>query len=125
MTTLTEQDVKQAYIGKPCNAERFSEIFNKANTFYCGHCDEKIKWKFDITPALYIGWEQRGIDFKIRASAVDGVISHCGIIKYKDNYSGLYVRSSVRDLKPTQQELRLFQRILEYVTTDGDSQLRR
>lgn len=116
MIKLTEKDIKQAHIGKPCNGERLSEIFNKSNTFYCGHCDEKLKWKFDITPALYIGWEQRGIDFKIQASVSNGVITHCGIIKYKDNYSGLYVRTSARELKPTQQELRIFKKVMEYIT---------
>lgn len=114
---ITEQDIKQAYIGKPCNEERFLELFLKGNTFYCGQCDHKIKWKFDITPALYIGWEQHGIDFKIQVFTSNGVITNCGIIKYKDNYSGLYVRTSVKDLKPTQQELRLFKRVMEYITT--------
>ena len=117
MIMLTEHDIKQAYIGKPCNEVRLAEIFNKAGTFYPSHCDRHIKWKFDISPALYIGWEQRGIDFKIQASITDGMISHCGIIKYKDNYSGLYARATVRELKPTQQELRLFKRVLEYITT--------
>ena len=118
MTQLTERDIIQAYIGKPCNAERYSELFNKIGIFYCGQCDMKIKWKLDITPALYIGWQQRSIDFKIRASASDGVISHCSIIKYKDNYSGLYVRNAARELKPTQQELRLFKRVMEYITKE-------
>lgn len=113
---LNEQDIRQAYIGKPCNEERYSEVF-KSNTFYCGHCDNRIKWKFDITPALYMGWDRRGIDFKIQVSVLDGAISHCGIIKYKDNYSGLYVRASAQALKPTQQELRLLKRVMEYIST--------
>ena len=117
MTKLTEQDIKQAYIGKPYNSERFSELFLKGNTFYCGQCDNKIRWKFDITPALYIGWEQHGIDFKIQVFATNGVVTHCGILKYKDNYSGLYVRASGVMLTPTQQELRLFKRVMEYITT--------
>ena len=110
---LNEQD----YIGKPCNEERYSEIFNKAGTFYCGHCDNKTKWKFNITPSLYLGWERRGIDFQIRVSTLNGMISHCAIIKRKDNDSGLYVRASAKELKPTQQELRLLNRVMEYITT--------
>ena len=117
MASLNEQDVKQAFIGKPCNEERYSELFNKINIFYCGQCDRKIKWKFGITPALYLGWEQRNIDFKIQVSVSKGAIFHCGIIKYKDNYGGLYVRASCRELTPTQQELRLFKRVMEYITT--------
>ena len=114
---LTEQDIKQAYIGKPCNLERYTEVFNKAGVFYCGQCDHKIKWKFDITPALYLGWEQRDIDFKITAFCSSGTITHCGISKFRDNYCGLYVRSAARELTPTQQELRLFKRVMEYITT--------
>ena len=115
MEKLDEHEIAQAYIGKPCNEERYSEIFNKASAFYPSHCDIKIKWKFDITPALYLGWEQRSVDFKIIVSKSQGVITNCRIIKYKDNYSGLYSRSSARDLTPTQQELRLFKRIMEYI----------
>ena len=117
MIKLTEHDIKQAYIGKPYNEERFTEIFNKAGTFYPSHCDRHSKWKFDITPALYIGWEQRSIDFKIQVSVKDGAIFHCSITKYKDNDSGLYVRTAVRELTPTQQELRLLKRVMEYITT--------
>lgn len=115
MLKLTEQDIKQAYIGKHCNEERFSELF-KAHTFYPSHCDIHTKLKFSITPSMYIGWDQKGIDFKIQVSTLNGTISHCGIIKYKDNYSGLYVRTAPRELTPTQQELRLFKRVMEYVT---------
>lgn len=117
MTKIDEQDIKQDYIGKPCNKERFAEIFNQAGTFYPSHCDRHIKWKFNITPALYIGWDQQRIDFKIQVSVKDGTILHCSIIKYKDNYSGLYVRTAVKELTPTQQELRLLKRVMEYITT--------
>ena len=117
MEKLYERDIAQTYIGKPCNDERLSEVFLKGNTFYCGQCDNKIKWKFDITPALYIGWEQHGIDFKIQVFTSNGAITHCGIIKYKDDYRGLYVRTPARELKPTQQELRLFKRVMDYITT--------
>lgn len=116
MQKLDEIEIARSYIGKACNLERYSELFNKASIFYCCHCDNRIKREFGITPAIYIGWEQRGIDFKIRASVSDGAISHCCIIKYKDNNSGLYVRSSANALKPTQQELRIFKSILEYIT---------
>lgn len=116
MEKIHEKDIAQAFIGKPYNLERYSEIFNKANIFYCGHCDVRVKMKFGITPALYIGWEQRGIDLKIHVSVSDGTISHCSIIKYKDNYRGIYTRTPAQELKPTQQELRVFKRVMEYVT---------
>lgn len=117
LVKLNEKDIEQAFIGKPYNEERFSELFNKSNTLFCGLCDIKLKWKLDITPALYLGWEQRSIDFRIQVWRSNGVISNCNIIKRKDSYSGLYVRESCRELTPTQQELRLFKRILEYITT--------
>ena len=116
MEKLNEIEIAQSYIGKTCDLERYSAIFNKANILYCGHCDNRLKWEFGITPALYLGWDRHGIDFKIRVSLSDGAISHCTIIKYKDNNSGLYVRASAKELKPTQQELRIFKKILEYIT---------
>lgn len=119
MEILNVTEIAKSYEGKPCNAERFAELFNKANAFHCGQCDPKTKLKFDITPALYIGWQQRGIDFRIHVSVLNGVITHCVIIKYKENYGGLYVRTPVRELKPTQQELKLFKKVMEYITSFG------
>ena len=113
---LIEDEIKQAYVGKICN-ERYSELFNKVGTFFPLHCDRHIKWKFNITPALYLGWEQRSIDFRINVVCNDGTITYCGIGKRKDNYNGLYTRNQSTDLKPTQQELILFKRVMEYITT--------
>ena len=116
MELLIENDIAQAYIGKPFNKERYLETFNKAGIFYCAHCDIRTQIKFDITASLVFGWTSRNIDFKIRVSTKDGVITYCGIDKYKDSDSGIYVRSAPRKLKPTQQELRLFKRVMEYIT---------
>ena len=116
MEKLNEKDIAHAYLGKPINEERFSEIF-KGTYFYPSHCDIKTELKLNITFALRWDWKQRNIDIKFYVEVLDGILSHCHIEKRKDNYCGLYVRNSCTSLKPTQQELRLFKRAMEYVTT--------
>ena len=115
MEKLDEKVMAQAYIGKPINKQRLSEIF-KGTYFYPSHCDIQTELKFNITFALKWGWKEKNVDFRIYAVAADGMISCCHIIKLKDNYSGLYVRNPSAALKPTQQELRLFKRVMDYVT---------
>ena len=117
MIKLYEKDITQAYIGKPYNEHRYSELFNKGNYFFPSHCDIKTELKFNITFAMRWGWKEKNIDFRIYVRADDDMISSCYIDKRKDNYFGLYVRNPHVSLKPTQQELRLFKRVMEYITT--------
>ena len=116
MEKLNEKDISQAYIGNPINEQRKSELF-KGTYFYPSHCDIRTEMKLNITFALKWGWKERNVDFKIYVGVQDDRISCCYIDKRKDNYGGLYVRNSCINLKPTQQELRLFNRVMEYITT--------
>lgn len=116
MSKLNENDIAQAYIGNPYNEQRYSEIFNKGIYFFPAHCNIQTEMKFNITFAMTWGWKEKNIDFRIAVGVKDGAISCCYIDKRKDNYCGLYVRNSCSSLKPTQQELRLFKRIMDYVT---------
>lgn len=122
MEKLNEQSVKQAYVGKSCNEQRYLELFNKSTTFYPSLCDMRVKRNFGITPALCLGWKQKGVDFRIITTIEDGSIFYCGIMKHKDNYAGVYTRNPCTELKPTQQELRLFERVMEYITTFSEDE---
>ena len=116
MVTLDENVIAQSYIGKPINEQRFLEIF-KGTYFYPSHCDIQTQMKFNISFALRWDWKNRNVDIKFYAGIQDGVLSYCHIEKRKDNYCGLHIRNTCVSLKPTQQELRLFKRIIEYITT--------
>ena len=121
MVKLTEGDIEQAFIGKTYNEERFDELFTRG-AFYPADCDIKARlkledYKINITFSLTWEWKQRDIDFSIHANRDDGVIADCFIHKKKSNYCGLYTRNPPTYLKPTQQELRLFRRVMEYVTS--------
>lgn len=116
MEKLYDRDIEQAYIGKPINEERFLEIF-KGSYFYPAHCDIRTQMKFNITFSLRWGWKERNVDIKFSVGNKDGKISYCDIEKRKDNYAGLYVRNPCVNLKPTQQELRLLKRVMDYITT--------
>mgnify|MGYP003300823305 CR=1 FL=1 len=118
---LIEQEIAQAYIGKPCNEKRVDELFTRG-AFYPANCDIKMQlkledYKINITFSLTWEWKQRDIEFSIHIGREDGVITDCFIRKWRSNYCGLYTRNSPTYLKPTQQELRLFMRVMEYVTT--------
>ena len=115
MEKLNEQDIERFYVGKVVNEQRFSEIF-KGTYFYPSHCDIKTEWKFNITFSLKWGWKEKNVDFRIYVGVQDGMISCCYIDKRKDNYCGLYVRNPHIKLKPTQQELRLLNRVMKYIT---------
>ena len=116
MEKLDEKVTSQAYIGKTVNEERLSEIF-KGTYFYPSHCDVRTDIKLNITFALRWGWKEKNVDFRIYVGVKDNLVSSCYIDKRKDNYGGLYVRNSCITLKPTPQELRLFKRVMEYITT--------
>ena len=122
MVKLTEEDIQKAYIGKTYNEKRYLELAT-LGAFHPADCDIKAQvklelyYKINITSSLTWDWKQRDIDFRINTYFEDGRVVGCSINKRKNNYCGLYTRKPCVYLKPTQQELRLFRRVMEYITT--------
>ena len=75
---------------------------------------------FRITPALTSGWLSRDIAFAVQLYIKDGCIAGGRIIKYKETCSECGLRPSGYEMAPTQQELRIAKRIVEYLIEDGE-----
>lgn len=133
---LNEYEIARAYVGKTCNKERLSSLFdyngedlaastdeNGETTYigcdmhiaYCSDFEEEVLELFGITEVLHNNWEWNGIDFRVNLFVLHGEVVDCEVFKYREYYSG-HGRSSGDMLKPTQQEIRVFRRIMDYIT---------
>ena len=123
MKKLNECEIAQGYIGKPINAERLLKFFH-ANGKHNGHdqyisyCEQFDNEKcalFNITSTLTEYWGYYGIEFHIYLNIENNQVFNCAIskVKYTGGYHG---RPSVHVLTPTQQEIRIFRRIMDYIT---------
>ena len=126
MKKLDEWEIAEAYIGKKCNKERISSLCHDNGVCsdgdnmyiaYCYYCDEDECKAFGITDILYDKWDYNGIDFRVNIFTKDDAITQCNIFKYKETSEG-FGRGSGYELLPTQQEIRVFRRIMDYVTTE-------
>lgn len=121
MEKLSEHDVALSFIGKILSFDRLNKVFKKCGFSYTANCsdfDEDLCKKFKITHALQEKWMYSGIDFRIeiKTSATKDQIGDCSIFKYKDPSGGSCGRPQGGDASPTQQEIKIFDRIMAYVT---------
>ena len=122
---LNEYEIARAYVGKTCNAERLSSLFDyngedyytKCGMYiaYCFCFEEEDLERFGITHVLHDNWELNDIDVRVNLHENQGEIVECELFKYRELYSG-HGRPSGNILKPTQQEIRIFRRIMDYIT---------
>lgn len=115
MTTLNEHNIFQSYIGRKVYEENFKKVFKQNRlSRYIAYCSD-FKGDFGITDSLYERWELGGIDFRVIVTLSEGVVEIGAIDKYREGQHG-HGRPLVHVLKPTQQEIRVARRILDYVT---------
>lgn len=130
MKKLDEYSVAQSYVGKVVNEEHLQHTFRSNGgggqyIAYCNCCDEVECELFGITDILLDKWDYDGIDFRVYIFVQDGRIVENDsyyqrknkILKYKESSSG-NGRASGYELTPTQQEIRIFRRIMDYVTVN-------
>jgi len=130
MKKLDEYEIAQSYVGKAVNEKHLQRTFtsngsNGEYIAYCNNCDEEECNLFGITDVLLDKWEFCGIDFRVYILVKDGKIADDNryyrtrnkILKYKETYGG-HGRPSGYELTPTQQEIRIFRRIMDYVTAE-------
>ena len=137
MVKLDERELTRSYIGRTCCAEKLAEIFNGNGTHHvdmyengkvhripdcamyisdCHNYTEELRYTFGITPTLFERWGFHGIEFDINIFLKDGKIAMCSISKCKCTYG--HGRGSGHSLSLTQQELRIFQRVMDCVTIE-------
>lgn len=128
---LDECLIADSYVGKAVNEEHLGHTFRSNGgkgeyIAYCNCCDEEECDLFGITDILLDKWDYDGIDFRVYIFVQDGRIVEEGsyyqrsnkIFKYKSTYGGFCGRPQGYELTPTQQEIRIFRRIMDYVTSD-------
>ena len=120
MIKLTEQEIAQAYKGKPFDIEKLSKVaYKNGDNRYIADCHnykEELLDLFGITSTLLERWGFYSIEFSIFINIKGNEIVSCGMDKCKYSCGG-HGRPSVKVLQPTRQELRIFKRIMEYITT--------
>lgn len=133
MAKLAEHEVFAAVAGERVNDDRLEQLgvsvgAGTGNYEDCTHYlltkleqwEDPLMRLFRITPALTSGWQNGGIAFGVQLYIKDCCIAGGRIIKYKETYSECSLRPSGYEMAPTQQELRIAKRILEYLIEDGE-----
>ena len=129
MKKLIVSEVAEAYIGKAIDTEKRYDTFESNGKHkeygtpieyyeyiaYCPSYEEEFRKLFGISDLLFSKWEYDGIDFRVYLRVDNDVIYDCFILKYKETYGGYHGRPSGYELTPTQQEIRIFRRIMDYV----------
>lgn len=120
MKTLNDVEIAKSYAGKTFDAEKVKEIFDYNGLHSglsnyiatCFHLDKETREKFGITPLLHERWGYTGIDFSVILDVLNDEIKECHIYKCKDTDFNSFVRT------PSQQEIRIFRRIMDYITKE-------
>lgn len=113
---LDEREISGSYIGKQYSAEKLQMIAypngcNKSQ-YICCNADFKAEHfeLFGVTPRLNETWQYYGTDFSVYIDVKDGAIKDCRIYKARVTWGG-----RCNPCKATQQEMRIFKRIMDYI----------
>ena len=75
---------------------------------------------FRLTDAIRERWDDYGIDFSIYLYLRDGKIAGGHIFKYKETSWSCHFRPTGYEMEPTQQEIRITKRILNYLAKEKE-----
>lgn len=123
MKKLDNYEIAQSYTGKTINTENMLKVFTENGDDgeeYVAYLDQFDKDQcslFKITPTLSDRWGYYGIQFSIFLDIEDNKVCSCEIEKYQET-GGYHDRPQTYVLTPTQQELRIFRRIMDYITKE-------
>ena len=125
MSNLIDTEIAELYNGKNFNKSRILNVGyeNGDDQFivdcvdFGENCNDKQYFMnlFRITPKLIEYWNRYGIRFEVYVDIDDDVITDSFIFKYKDTWTG-FGRPEGEELIPSQQEIRIFRRIMDYIT---------
>ena len=131
MKRVEEHEVFAAIVGMHINMERLSEIaiHNGKGIGEYADCEEyvaedltlmdgELAQRFHITDALRKRWERGGILFCIYLFMRNGVLVGGHAFKYKLSLEGCCCDAGY-ETSPTQQEIRLVGRILDYLVEEN------
>ena len=111
-SALTEIEIAKAYESKPYNRDNLRRVamgygMSGAIVYY-GRLSQKHLETFEITEDLMNHWLTNGISYSVYMDLDENTntITHCHITKNNKD----------ERLAPTQQELKIFINIMEYIT---------
>lgn len=124
MKKLNECEIAETYVGKTIKQSELEKICFRNGNFgdeteyiaYCCDFDKETLELFKITPILYEAWQYQGMEFSVYIYILDGIVNRCEIFKERQDYSSFCGRYSGGQLLPSQQEIRIFRRIMDYIT---------
>lgn len=121
MAVLSEKDIFTPFIGKSVLKDVFDELsqHNGADNYLICNVDyiddSHYCERFGVTDRVKWKWKYCGVDYTIYLTVEDGVIKDGHLYKSKEGGGG-HGRPSSCVLAPTQQELRIARRVLDFVT---------
>ena len=129
MAKIDEHEVFALFTGEKINEQHLLEIgspngngygsYADSKEYIIAHVDYYERGKyielFKLTPALTDKWDYSGIDFRVYLYVKNGVITGGHIFKYKETSMSSHYRPTGYEVTPTQQEIRIVRRILEYI----------
>lgn len=128
MGLLREHEVFAAAAGERINAERLAQLcvpdgagsgaYEDCTRYVLAVSETEkagLAERFRITPALRNGWQNRKIVFALRLYIKAGCMVGGRIFKHRETYGG-----TGYEMTPTQQELRIARRILDYIREAGE-----
>lgn len=121
MQKLTEEAILAPFIGKTINRHAFDSlvwtVYNQQYTLRSSiYMDNsRLCEQFDITDRLRKLWYYNGINLNLTLFFDEDLILTAHVYKYREGAGG-HGRPVIRELTPSQQELRIIKRILEYLT---------
>lgn len=146
MKKLTVEEIAKSFYGKGVNIKNYANLFESdfvfdpdytwdatdaewdlsdkhdhyqsltyADETYGEYKECDVIERLGITEAL-LGYWAFGIEFAIELTTENYRITEASIFKYRETCEG--PRPAGYEIQPTQQELRVFRRALEYITAD-------
>lgn len=122
MQKLTEETILSPFIGKTINRSVFDSlvwsVYQQQYTLRnCEYMDDpRLCEQFDITERLRKLWYYNGINLNLTLFFDEDLILAAYIYKYREGAGG-HGRPIIRELTPSQQELRVVRSIMQYLTT--------
>ncbi len=132
MARIDEHEVFARYIGERVCDSKLQALARSNGTGYGAYADskeyiiahvdyydqEEYMKLFKLTPTLTERWDYRGIDFSIYLYVRDEIITGGHLFKYIETSESCYFRPSGYETDATQQEMRIVDRILQYLISE-------
>lgn len=116
--SLTYNDIVFQFPGRKLDMEKFNRIGDAGDDSHAIYSDTwkdepEFRRQFGLTDKLCDRWMYSGTEFNIYLDMDGETIKRCIVDKFRTSEAP---RPGTKVLEPTQQELRIARRILEYIT---------